>query len=181
MLLILHIQLARISKAPVWRQITVPGRFTFHKLRKIIQAAFAWEKFHLYQFSEKGYHSDVITSVPSNEHRQKVQDSRKIKLLSVFTDSGERLVYSYDFADDSLNNITAEKIAKVKAIHAELTAWKGMCPLEDCGGFFGYERLKEIMKNLKDPEYEETKVWLGTNAGEGYNSRIFDLEGRADG
>jgi hypothetical protein len=34
-------------------------------------------------------------------------------------------------------------------------------PPEDCGGVFGFENLKTVMKSSKRPEYKELIEWLG--------------------
>ncbi|KKX47652.1 hypothetical protein L950_0225340 [Sphingobacterium sp. IITKGP-BTPF85] len=54
MLLQLKIQIKNITKPPVWRRLLVPDYFTFDRLHKVIQEAFGWENYHLYQFSPKG-------------------------------------------------------------------------------------------------------------------------------
>ena len=109
MLLTLRIQLAYIKKPPVWRNITVPAQFTFYKLHQVIQAAFGWENYHLYQFSENGYGSNVIISEPTGEDGFKTKDSRKIKVGSILTTAEQKYQYIYDFGDNWLHNITVEK------------------------------------------------------------------------
>ena len=176
MLLTLRIQLANIKNPPVWRKITVPAQFSFQKLHLIIQAAFGWENYHLHQFSEKGYGSDVIISEPSSEDWQEVTDSRKVKVGDVLTTVKQKYKYIYDFGDDWLHDITVEKIEDTKATKADCLAGKGACPPEDCGGPWGYEALKEKLANPKDPEYEEMKEWLGMEEDEQWDPNYFDLE-----
>ena len=41
--------------------------------------------------------------------------------------------------------------------------------MEDCGGPWGYERLKDILKNPDDPEYDEMMEWSGGTAESEYD------------
>jgi hypothetical protein len=176
MLLTLRIQLANIKKPPVWRKLVVPAQFTFDKLHLLIQAAFGWDNYHLYQFTEKGYGSDVVISEPTGEDWQEVKDSRKVKVGSVLTIPNQKFQYTYDFGDDWLHHITVEKIEDVNATKADCLGGKGACPPEDCGGPWGYEALKEKLANPKDPEHEEMKEWLGMDEEDEWDPDYFDLE-----
>src|SRR4051812_45000442 len=113
MLLTLRIQLANIKKPPVWRKLMVPAQSSFHKLHLLIQAAFGWDNYHLYQFSEKGYGSDIIISKPNEEDWQEVKDSHKITVGSVLTTVKQKYQYIYDFGDDWVHHITVEKIEDI--------------------------------------------------------------------
>ncbi len=176
MLLTLRIQLAHISKPPVWRKLTVPANFTFHKLHQVIQAAFGWHDYHMYQFSEKGYGSNETISLPSDDDWQEVKNSKKIKLSGVFTAARQKYIYIYDFGDNWQHNITVEEIEETTASKAACIEGKGACPPEDCGGTPGYEDLKAIMANPKHAEYEDMREWMGLAPGEVWNPAAFDLQ-----
>ena len=176
MLLTLRIQLAYIKKPPVWRKITVPAQFTFYRLHLIIQAAFGWDNYHLYQFSDKDYGSDVVISEPTGDDWHEVRNSRKVKVGSVLNTAGQKYQYIYDFGDDWLHYITVEKAEDIEATKAHCIGGKGTCPPEDCGGPWGYENLREILANPKHPEHDEMKEWLGLDGNEKWDSNYFDLE-----
>lgn len=176
MLLHFRIQLANITKPPVWRKLVVPGSFSFHRFHKAIQASFGWEDYHLYQFSEKGHASEWVISTPSDDDWQEVKNSRKIKLSELFGTKGQVLLYIYDFGDDWLHKITLEDITQGEAVKAECTDGKGKCPPEDCGGAWGYEALKQTMADPKHPEHREMREWLGLAKGEKWDAAAFDLE-----
>lgn len=176
MLLHFRIQLANINKPPVWRELTVPAQFSFHRFHKIIQAAFGWADYHLYDFSEKGYDSDWSIGIPSGEDFKEVRDSQKVKLSQVFKTKGQKLIYLYDFGDDWNHEITLREIRDEKATKAALTGGKGMCPPEDCGGPFGYADLKAIMKDPKHEEYASMREWLGVGEDEAFDPAFFELE-----
>lgn len=171
------IQLINVTKPPVWRQVIVPERITFHKFHQLIQLVFGWENSHLYQFSPKGYGSHPLISIPSKEDwDQADHDPRKIKINQIFYAEKQTLNYIYDFGDDWVHKITLEKLLREMPKHAVCLAGKGACPPEDCGGVWGYEYLKII---LADPEHEEhagMKEWLGMDEDEDWDANYFNLE-----
>lgn len=173
----LKIQLQNVTKPPVWRQVLVPGKFTFHQLHKMIQLVFGWEDCHLYQFSPKGYGSRPVIAIPVKEDwEQPDKDARKIKLSAVFTAPGLTFTYIYDFGDDWVHKITIEKMTPEESNEAVCLAGKGMCPPEDCGGPWGYENTKAILNDPKHAEHQDMKEYLGLEEGKGWDDSFFDLD-----
>lgn len=103
-------------------------------------------------------------------------NARKIRLRDIFP-GYQKFTYLYDFGDSWHHIITLKQIALGTSKHATLTAGKGACPPEDCGGYWGYEDLKKKMTAPKDPENEELRVWMGQEEGEKWDPEAFDLEG----
>lgn len=164
----LKIQLQGISKPPVWRKIRVPGNFTLHRLHSVIQAAFGWDDYHFYQFSDKGYGSRERYGIPNEDDYldQDLKDSNKINCADIFAHVGQTYTYIYDFGDDWIHKITVEKITDTLAIRAELIAGKGACPPEDCGGPHGYANMLNILSDPKHEEYDDMCSWLGAEDGD---------------
>jgi hypothetical protein len=183
MLFQFKIQLKNITNPTVWRRVVVPARFSFAKFHKVIQAAFGWENYHLYQFSPRGWGSQPVIGVPDPSGFESPFDemeklnSAKTKLSGIFTHEKQKYAYIYDFGDDWLHEITLEKISNDEAKAASCIGGKGACPPEDCGSWPGYERLKEIMADPTDPEHAEMREWLGLEDNETWNASAFDLEG----
>src|SRR5438874_9232485 len=128
------LQLKHITDPVVWRRVVVPEQFTFYKFHLVIQKAFGWENYHLFQFSPKGYSSQPIIGIPNPEAMHEILDSRKIKLHEIFTQPKQKFAYIYDFGDDWFHNILLEKITEEKKIRADCIDGGGTCPPEDCGG-----------------------------------------------
>jgi hypothetical protein len=173
------IQLQHISKPPVWRKVAVPAQFNFLKFHEVIQAAFGWENYHLFEFSAGGFGGDFRISMPDPmgwDEEGELKEAKKIKLSDVFKEEGEKYTYTYDFGDSWEHLITLEKIADEKTIKADCLAGKGACPPEDCGGPWGYAELKETLADPKHPEHEEMKEWAGLEEDEEWDSAAFDLE-----
>ena len=40
-------------------------------------------------------------------------------------------------------------------------AGRGRCPMEDCGGIWGYYRMVEILEDPAHPEYADIEEWTG--------------------
>lgn len=170
------IQLRDITHPPVWRRLLVPEQFTFYQLHLVIQAAFEWDNYHLFQFSPGSYGSKPLIAIPHPEWEADVRDAEKVKLTEIFTTPGQKFVYIYDFGDDWFHQITLEEITPEKLLKAGCLAGKGACPPEDCGGPWGYANLKAILEDPKDPEHKEMKEWLGLAKNEKWDAHAFDLE-----
>ena len=117
------IQLNRISKPPVTRELVVNDNISFHKFHEIIQIAMGWAECHLYMFSPKGYGSfpkfeentpDAgIDFAPISYLKLGYDgtfDSGKVKLKDYFEIVKDQITYIYDFGDDWKHTITLIKI-----------------------------------------------------------------------
>ena len=159
----------------------MPEQFTFLRFHNVIQTAFGWDDYHLLQFSPKGYGSFPIINITAPEddfmfRNENTLDARKSKLADIFTVPKQKYTYIYDFGDDWKHQILLEKITDEKLLHAACTDGKGACPPEDCGGPWGYENLKMILNDPKDPEHAEMKEWLGLSKKQKWDAEVFDLE-----
>jgi len=173
-----RIQLKNVKKPPVWRKVIIPESFTFEQFHLVIQGAFGWRNYHLYQFSPSGYGSEPVIAIPSDDDWEKpAMNASKTRLSFVFKTANQKFTYIYDFGDDWVHSILLENILPEKALKATCIDGKGACPPEDCGGSWGYERLKEILKNPKHKEYKEMKEWIGIDDMEDkFDPDYFDLE-----
>jgi hypothetical protein len=177
------IQLIHISEPTVWRRVLVPEQFSFLRMHEVIQEAFGWEDYHLFLFSPKGYGSEPIIEMPNEEddslfgfRRKQKLDASKTKLNQVFTTAKQKYMYIYDFGDDWKHQISLEKITEEKLLRADCIAGQGACPPEDCGGPWGYENLKQILNDPKDPEHAGMKEWLGLSKKQKWDAEAFDFE-----
>lgn len=170
------IQLMDVDAPPVWRRLVVPEKFTFYHFHRVIQKAFGWEDAHLFQFSPEGWSSFPMIGLKIEGEDKEMQDSKKVKLSQVFHETGQTYAYIYDFGDDWLHLILLEKVTEEKLEKADLMEGEGKCPPEDCGGFPGYEHLKEALGDPAHPEHQELKEWLGLGPSQKWDPRAFDLK-----
>lgn len=160
------IQIKGISKPPVWRRVLVPGHFTFERFHQVIQAAFGWNDYHLFQFSPGGYGTHPNISIPDEFDDHESLDAGKVKVSDIFHSAGQKFTYIYDLGDDWIHQLNLEDILETKTIRASLIAAKGACPPEDCGGPWGYAALLEAVNDPTHPDYKEMREWLGLEKGE---------------
>lgn len=147
------------SKPPIWRRIWIEDDITFLEFHNIIQDAMGWYSAHLYEFQIGRLH----IGVPYEESYTEITDSLEILVHEILKKKGDKILYTYDFGDDWRHDIIVEKAEPLVStdIVPICIKGKGNCPPEDCGGVWGYQHLREIVKDKKHPEYEEMLEWLG--------------------
>lgn len=174
------IQIKGITKPTVWRRVLVPASYTFAQFHQVIQYAFGWGNEHLYSFSPKGYGSypyiEAASEGLSTQFGNKPLNAEKTKLYTIFLHEKQTFTYIYDFGDDWIHQITLEKKLSDEQIKtSQILAGQGTCPPEDCGGPWGYEHLKEVVTDPKNPEYEEMREWLGLEPDEEWEIDDFSV------
>ncbi len=184
--LVLHVALRDVAPL-IWRRLRVPDRLTLHQLHRVLQLAFGWLDYHLYEFApetagRRGRGAPVRYTVPDPEwddpdDSAEARDSQHVTLRALALRRGARLSYRYDFGDDWVHDLTVERVVASPAPDEALPmildgARAG--PPEDVGGVLGYARLLEVLADSKDPEYAETKAWAGLWGGAAYDPERFD-------
>jgi hypothetical protein len=169
----LKIQLRGVAKPPIWRKVAVSADDTFYDLHNIIQGAMGWYNAHLHQFVV----GHQYIGLPSPYDDMEKSDSRKTKLSQVFRVAKTKLIYEYDFGDSWEHLVTLEGIvdAEKGVKYPRLTKGKSACPPEDCGGCWGYEDLKEAVKDPKNESYEDLREWLELEEDDVFDPTEFDL------
>ncbi len=146
----------------VWRRFLVPGSLSMYQLHEIIQVTMGWMNSHLSMFRASG----LVIAEPSPEddwHDVKFMDARKTKIASIFKNPGDSLVYEYDFGDSWEHNLRFERIVGEDEVMFDVPRCIGgenACPPEDCGSFPGFDRLKEIISDPENEEFEAMIYWL---------------------
>ena len=156
---------------PIWRKLLVGSSTTLHDLHLIIQAAFGWYNYHLYEFDIGNAHY-ANPDLMDDEFPDDI-DSRKTKLAQLALREGSRFSYTYDYGDNWEHSITVQKILPYnKNKHLpSCIGGKRNGPPEDCGGAYGYQDMLRVVSDPADPEHESTVEWLGE-----YDPEEFDLQ-----
>lgn len=156
---------------PVWRKLLVSSDSTLHDLHLMIQAAFGWYNYHLYEFTY-GYNN---YSRPDDwdELNEKEIDSTGVTLGDLNLYRGGKFSYMYDFGDGWEHTISVQKILPLDTSVPlpACTGGKRNCPPEDCGGVYGYYAVLKKASDPQDPEHNEIVEWLGV-----YDPEEFDLQ-----
>ena len=201
--LVLHVAL-RDTAPPVWRRLRVPDRLTLHQLHRVLQLAFGWLDYHLYEFtpappatrastSKRGARGPQVRrqvryAEPDPEWDDpdgpaETRDSRRITLRDLALTRGARLTYLYDFGDDWAHDISVEQAIAVREGEADDDDSRPLPmvldgaragPPEDAGGVSGYERLLAVLADPEHPEHEEMKAWAALWGGAAYDPERFD-------
>lgn len=149
----------------VWRRIQIPSNITFDKLSKIIQIAFGWSGYHLYEFEMGGdrYTQGTLIGVPSVYDWEDYDciDAKKIK-IDKFVEDFRKFKYTYDFGDEWKHEVVVEKVIKTdEKLTRPVCVKAKMSNLEeDSGGvwankqntnesFFDIDALNKKFKNMK--------------------------------
>lgn len=174
------IKLRGVSKPPVWRRVIVNQDITFYQFHLVIMGAFGWMNRHLFTFCDKGWGSDWYVELPQEElfpsFVDKV-DARKAKLCDYFEEGYTKLIYIYDLGDDWIHEIVLEERVNLLGKEAICVEGKGQCPLEDCGGPQGYERMKNIIANHPNSKNaKELKDRMIIMMAEDFDPTHFNLE-----
>ena len=161
---IYQIQIAlKNFKPKIWRRILVPSDVSLSDFHKIIQTTMGWTNTHLHQFYKNGkrYMEQMEEDYMWDDRNQ--FDYIAMQLSDLLRYEKEKISYEYDFGDGWNHEIVLEKILPFDDKEEYPVCIKGKmnCPLEDCGGAWGYADLLEVLKNPKHKEYEELVDWIG--------------------
>lgn len=170
----------RLENHKVRRRLVVPLNKTFSGLHTIIQQAFGWKDYHLYDFTIYGNAPNTnekpIAKLVCDEESLYYSTGVEAKmvddvLLSEYLSSGRKVLYIYDFGDDWYHDIEVERIIDDYEVnYATCLDGEGNTPPEDVGGERGYEEYLHVLANPDHPEYDHMKSW-----GESQSSLPFAL------
>jgi hypothetical protein len=164
------------SKPPIWRRFLVKSDTLLSDLHLIIQTTMGWTNSHLHQFiiGNDSFQPDY-EGMDDDGYSQPYTDKR---LNDFLKKENSKIVYEYDFGDSWNHEIVLEKVLEEEkgTFYPTCVTGKNACPVEDCGGIWGYEDLIKVLKNKKHPEHEEMKEWVGLEEDEDFDPTEFDKE-----
>jgi Plasmid pRiA4b ORF-3-like protein len=170
------IQILDVGSPDVWRQLHVPGNFSFHHFHHIIQASFGWTNSHLYEYSPEGIGSHPVITHPNFLPESEYRNSVLFKMDEYFSEKEDKIFYTYDFGDTWQHIITLEDIIDEPTKKAVCIDGAGACPPEDCGGPRGYKDFKIVINNPIHEEFASFKKWAGIGKGRTWDAFKFDKE-----
>lgn len=148
------------------RRLIVPANLALTKLHTVLQRAYGWADYHLYDFSvfQGRSREPVIRFVPDQDSLSWDPLAAPIagRTLADCFPAYTRLLYTYDMGDDWRHNI---KLVRIIEEHNEESPYllkaRGQTPPEDVGGVYGFIDFYNIMQDRNHPEYQEHKQWAG--------------------
>ena len=89
------------------------------------------------------------------------------KIKKIINEENAIISFVYDFGDDWTINLILEKANFETDLSSSklpnVLEGKGLGIIEDCGGVYGLENLRNVFQKKSGEEYEELSTWLGTN------------------
>jgi len=145
----------------VTRSFTVSPLISMYELHHIIQIVMGWTNSHMYQFNH-GENIIADTRLVDDELGP-VTDVKDVMVTQVFSHVGNTVTYEYDFGDGWMHHLELVEIyiRPIDEVLPQVIEGENACPPEDCGGTYGYKKLKEVLLNPKHPDYKSTKIWVG--------------------
>jgi hypothetical protein len=167
----IRITLIDVTDPPVWRRVLIPATYSLDRVHTVIQAAMGWQNYHMHAFRI----GDLYYG-PDPEGELGYLEEAKVRLADV-AEVGDRIGYDYDFGDSWEHELFVEALTEAAAGQAypACTGGEGACPPEDAGGSPGYQRLKEILADPSDEQYEESRTWAASQTCGEFDPAGFDL------
>lgn len=135
-------------KPAIFRKFEVPSNMTLRNLGELIIDVMGWEGCHLHQFRVKD--RLFAPKSQSDEDFEPLFDngrnffSEDYTLGEVLSEKGKAIEFEYDFGDSWRHEVKLSSIGEYKPdeVHAvRFVGGKRACPIEDCGGVWGYEAI----------------------------------------
>lgn len=146
----------------VHRLIRVPAAISFADLHEIIQQAFGWANYHLYQFELTKSQKDwTFTEVYSDFEDPRLSEASDYQLKD-FLRKGNKLTYTYDMGNYWEHEI--QVVDAIKGYQEEvplLLEAEMQTPPEDVGGPGGFIDFLEALENPNHPQHEDMVNWYG--------------------
>jgi hypothetical protein len=163
-----HLELIlKWSEPPVWRKLSVPGRYRLDQLHGMIQVLFGWENCHLHDFQFGDTRYADLDVMDGFDHEDEMVP------LAEALGARKSFIYRYDFGDSWEVHVKVLKRIQGDTDAPECLDGALAGPPEDCGGIPGFDRLKEVLEN---PGADEEDLWLLDLVPKGYRPEAFSLE-----
>jgi len=159
----LRVELAD-SHPPIWRRLTLPSDLTLDVLHDLLQTAVGWTDSHLHRYTLPGdpfgrETQGIVTPFDLEEGEEGALES-ELRLDQLLAESGDSLLYTYDFGDDWDHTITLEEAWPMLKADSMVRCIDGARrgPAEDVGGIDGWEHLLGIAAGTVPADYPEQEA-----------------------
>jgi hypothetical protein len=166
------------SNPKIWRQLEVRGSLSLDRVHQILQTAFGWEDMHLHRFTADdsfaplrpvdGQIPETLQWLPRREcDEPDDRPEEDLALAQLLALGGGAAFYEYDFGDSWLHRLelVTRRPAADGTPAARVLDGARRGPLEDSGGFPGYEELLEALADPAHPDHTEHTEWAAETTG----------------
>ncbi|TAH31488.1 MAG: plasmid pRiA4b ORF-3 family protein [Cytophagales bacterium] len=171
----------------ITRTVLVQEDFTFSELADVLMCAFNWGGGHLWQFSfqssgliKGGRKALTYIAEAYDENGFETDEDQleasELELNEILNSERKKIEFEYDFGDSWKHEITLQKVLEKDSSLDYPICIKGArnAPPEDCGSYYGYEKILEHYANPKKfkAEIKEFEEWFGGK----YDSEYFNID-----
>jgi len=151
---------------PIWREIEVPGNYSFWDLHVAIQDAMGWLDYHLHAFKPaESDDSEWEIGIPTDDEFPTGMETIagwQVGVVEHFKQAGDTMFYLYDFGDGWTHDVTLKEIISSDSDKRIIcTSGERACPPEDCGGPWGYQIMLEALADPGHDQHEDMIRWTG--------------------
>lgn len=176
---VLEVRVELVDSEPeIWRRFELRGSLALSQVHQVLQAAFGWEDAHLHRFVASdpfaplrpvdGEFPEVPQWLPGQQCEEPgdrpEEDCSLDQLLAL---GSGRAFYEYDFGDSWLHRLelVSRQPGDEDSPPARLIDGARRGPLEDSGGFPGYEEIMDALADPSHPDYSEHAAWVADITG----------------
>lgn len=154
---------------PIWRRFLVHYSTPLSDLHYTIQDVMGWfdGHFHIFECEPRRF-----TDLSFELGYDGLEDEASMPVGALLKKKGDSLQYLYDFGDDWRHTIVLEKRLKVKDGLPLCIEGERACPLEDCGGIYGHDRILDFFNTPKKKRDPDLADWIPDD----YDPSFFDIE-----
>nr|WP_205834915.1 plasmid pRiA4b ORF-3 family protein [Arthrobacter sp. SF27] len=174
------------TEPEIWRLLEIRGSVQLAQVHRILQVAFGWEDVHLHRFTDSdpfaplrpadGALPEPLQWLPAEWCEEPTdRPEEHCSLEQLLARGSGKAFYEYDFGDSWLHGLEllSRRPAEPGTPPARLTDGARRGPLEDCGGFPGYEDLLDALADPAHPDHAELSARVAETTG---TDKPFDPE-----
>lgn len=140
---------------PVYRDLWVPLRYTWHQLHLVIQTAFGWENLHRYEFR----YGAARWGLPRSPDVSLLKDARSVRLSAVAWHPQTGFDYWYNLQEGWHHRLIVLDCSTGSERRPRLIDGQGVCPPEDVGGPAGYREFLAAIQNPAHEDHDLYRLW----------------------
>lgn len=176
---ILELRVELVTSEPeIWRLFQLRSSLALDQVHQVLQTAFGWKDAHLHRFLTSDPFAPLrpvdgeFPEVPQWLPRQECEEpgdrpEEDCSLDQLLALGSGRAFYEYDFGDSWLHRLelVSRRPGDDDSPHARLIDGARRGPLEDSGGFPGYEEIMDALADPSHPDHAEHAAWVADITG----------------
>ena len=170
-------------KPAIFRKFEVPSNITLRNLGELILDLIGWSGYHLQQFrAYDRYYAPEWQNKDMGEDffagNEKNFRSEDYTIGDVLSNKGKSITFEYDFGDGWQHEVKLSSVGEYQqgeACAVRFIDGRRACPIEDCGGIWGYEALCAHFYGDKSFDEEYEKEFFDSYIDEDFDPEFFDF------